>query len=663
MPTLQLSITCFIFALLPSISYASNELASPPVQIKKAQWHEVYLDKLDTDKNSALNMLQDRYSSLEASGEKLYISSLLYSFMTNNQQPYFGGDSLDAQFNALEEQFINALANDGRGNYNAAQQAYLSILERMQTTQDLDGKILTEYQLCRSLNEQAQYHKANYYCSSLENHIKAADDPAMPRYLAYRVIANNHYFRGNYHLALNSYQELLQQFPSGRDVSGIYNDIGNLLRDLKQYQQSGEYLTEALKLRQTSSKLEQAQVHHSLASLYIVQNYIDKAIHHYKVAFQLLTDVSHEYGLGMTNLGLGKAYTALGDYDIAHGYLVTALSSAASFGHDGIRIESYLALSDMFEDQELINEAFHYANLAKSLSEKVQRTKYLSRTLIQLTDLSNLNHDYQSAYQYYKQYAEAELATRDSNNRLAYEALELTKAQYEKELSNSNLLNKSRLDRMQIEQMENQRLMYNLVVILLLCIASLSFISNRKTKLKSQLDLMTQCLNRATAIQKIKQTPAINEHEHKHVLILLDLDNFKLINDEHGHPTGDRALVHISQRIRDLLNDNEFIGRLGGEEFIILLTDVEEQDISLRVAHLHQTIANSRFVSEAHTSLNVTASFSYLATSRSLRDFDELYSILDQALYQAKKNGRNCIIDAYNEAIDLPTSAYSQETA
>ena len=82
-----------------------------------------------------------------------------------------------------------------------------------------------------------------------------------------------------------------------------------------------------------------------------------------------------------------------------------------------------------------------------------------------------------------------------------------------------------------------------------------------------------------------------------------------------------------------------------------------------RINSLHKTISEKHIYSESNQALKVTASMSYLSTSKSLKDFDELYSILDQALYQVKKTGRNSVIDAYNEPIDLPPSAFQPKNA
>jgi diguanylate cyclase (GGDEF)-like protein len=91
-----------------------------------------------------------------------------------------------------------------------------------------------------------------------------------------------------------------------------------------------------------------------------------------------------------------------------------------------------------------------------------------------------------------------------------------------------------------------------------------------------------------------------------------------------------------------------------------MLTDTKPSEVRERVEELHDAISSTIILYKSKKPLNVTASFACLATSNALSDFDDLYSVLDQALYQAKNNGRNCIIDAYNDPIDLTDIMYSQ---
>ncbi len=139
----------------------------------------------------------------------------------------------------------------------------------------------------------------------------------------------------------------------------------------------------------------------------------------------------------------------------------------------------------------------------------------------------------------------------------------------------------------------------------------------------------------------------------RYVLALIDLDNFKSVNDKYGHPAGDRILQHVCQKINEKLNKGEFIGRLSGEEFILLLKNVDEIDVPFRIQSLHKTISEKRFTTDNNEEASVTASLAYLSTSQPLTNFDELYSILDQALSEAKQHGKNIIIDAYDEPVHL----------
>ena len=322
----------------------------------------------------------------------------------------------------------------------------------MQSRNDITGRALLKYQLCRSLDEQAKYYQANYYCSALHSDLHDITDPVLPKFRAYRVIANNHHFRSDYQAALDTYLSLINVFPHGHDIFGVYNDVGNLLKELEQYEKSTKYLKEALILRANASDLMKAQVHHSLADLYRNQAQSDLAIHHFQIARALLSSSSHSYGIALTNLGLGKAYTQTKEYDLARTSLVESLSASIELNNDAIRLNAYLAIIDMFEQQKLPMEALNYVEQALELSEQVTRRIYIARSLLQLSDIHQSLSDYQQAFYFYQRYSSIQMEVKDIDNRLALEALGLTLAKYEQELENSFLTHQAKLDRVQIEK-------------------------------------------------------------------------------------------------------------------------------------------------------------------------------------------------------------------
>ena len=240
-----LSLFLIIFISLPAKSEIDRKDAGIQIHLGEtpnSDWNVLYLSTLNTDPDRAFNMLKARYASAESNGDKLYISALLYTYMKRHNQPFYGGSSGDENYQALEVKFIEALSLDGQGQYQTAQQGFIQLLKQMKAQNDETGKLLLKYQLCRSFNEQSRYHQANYYCSILEADINDIADPIVPKSIAYRVIANNQYFRSDYQAALNTYMTLIESFPKGQDISGIYNDLGNLFKEMKQFDQSEQYL-------------------------------------------------------------------------------------------------------------------------------------------------------------------------------------------------------------------------------------------------------------------------------------------------------------------------------------------------------------------------------------------------------------------------------------
>jgi diguanylate cyclase (GGDEF)-like protein len=119
-------------------------------------------------------------------------------------------------------------------------------------------------------------------------------------------------------------------------------------------------------------------------------------------------------------------------------------------------------------------------------------------------------------------------------------------------------------------------------------------------------------------------------------LLLLDVDFFKKINDEHGHPTGDTVLVQLCQRLEGLLPPRALLGRMGGEEFAVLLPPGEESELAEQADRLIQGVADRPLVQ----AMRVTISGGLRQASPG-ESLSELLADADLALYRAKQTGRN----------------------
>jgi diguanylate cyclase (GGDEF)-like protein len=158
-------------------------------------------------------------------------------------------------------------------------------------------------------------------------------------------------------------------------------------------------------------------------------------------------------------------------------------------------------------------------------------------------------------------------------------------------------------------------------------------------------DGLTGVLNRRALGEALAAELArARRHRRPLTLVLIDADRFKQVNDRHGHQSGDAVLVAIAQRLQALTRPYDHLGRYGGEEFVLLLPDLDagRPEGRARIDAFHRAISASPIVLPAGTSLDITCSFGVAGTVGGRLDGpDELIARADAALYRAKANGRN----------------------
>ena len=156
----------------------------------------------------------------------------------------------------------------------------------------------------------------------------------------------------------------------------------------------------------------------------------------------------------------------------------------------------------------------------------------------------------------------------------------------------------------------------------------------------AQIDSLTGAVTRRSFLLEMEKAIAkfVRSGEPT-ALIILDIDHFKLVNDTLGHPSGDAVLRTVSSRLEAMLRKNDLLGRLGGEEFGILLADTEAHE-AVRVAErLRCALMDTPF--ELKEPLRVTASFGISAIGGDRCSPELWLASADHALYSAKRNGRN----------------------
>ncbi len=158
-------------------------------------------------------------------------------------------------------------------------------------------------------------------------------------------------------------------------------------------------------------------------------------------------------------------------------------------------------------------------------------------------------------------------------------------------------------------------------------------------------DQLTGVYSRRYTFERLEQLVAARQrHGTSASVIMFDLDHFKVINDTFGHPAGDRALREVVRVVRAQLRDGDMLGRIGGEEFLVLLP-MTDLAAALRLAErLRQTLAGASIVDGTST-IFLPASFG-IAELKSTESHSEWFRRADGALYQAKGKGRNTLVAA-----------------
>lgn len=160
---------------------------------------------------------------------------------------------------------------------------------------------------------------------------------------------------------------------------------------------------------------------------------------------------------------------------------------------------------------------------------------------------------------------------------------------------------------------------------------------------KASHDSLTGELNRAAVIELVTQ----HLSRMATSLIVLDIDHFKRINDSFGHPAGDAVIVELVQRLKGALPATGALGRVGGEEFTVVLPGTD-LDAATRIAEaMRRAVSDRPF--DAVSGGQVTASFG-VSWNADGTTFDHAYARADQALYSAKRGGRNRVVGAYGDA-------------
>lgn len=409
--------------------------------------------------------------------------------------------------------------------------------------------------------------------------------------------------------------DVMQQHPNLVRNIYFYANLADSYRQDGQYKKALELTDKTVRLAIQESDIPlQAFAHQVKARVYTNQKKYEEALQQLKAAQTLQEQVGEQLFGYELHLDFASAFLKLEQIDQAEEHIELAINSAK----EAARLDDFY-LNKLRSDIEAKRGDFEQAYNLLSKSSRTYRQSYNDN----LTYVSNL----------------------------AREQLDQERLSFENKL----LENEIALNSKYVEKYKGYSNILIGLVILLLLLMLLGFWLllkyRRVAKTNEQMtltDTLTQLPNRRQMFRKLDNEHVKSVPGHSiYSLIIFDIDHFKTINDRFGHHIGDKVIKRIASITQHTLREEDTIGRISGEEFLIILPETVLKDAEAIAYRLNKLFANAEF-SDLAEGIHLTASFGVTEYSQEDERLDMVINRADRLLYKAKKEGRNRVVSTFN---------------
>lgn len=431
-------------------------------------------------------------------------------------------------------------------------------------------------------------------------------------------------------------------------ADGLIFVIGMIYRRLGFLERAEKYLNRAQEIAERDKlQFGQIQVYLQQGFLEEQRNNLDKAIAKYQAAMKVAREDEIQSAMVGIRIALAGGYNLRGEYSKALQELELAQEAREKIGninYIGLAAMQYgIALSNMEQPQQA--EKF-FIEAERQMTRDNNR-RYLALLYEAWAKSYEQAGNSVQALEKFQKYMRLQ---KELDRQRSDQQTQVLRFEYDSErteLENEQLQKEQKLKDEQLESLEKARQWQILAIILgglltlLLIWFSLRQVANsRKFKQLAYTDSLTGLANRRQIERALKKSMEEASLSKKPLSILMyDIDHFKVINDRHGHSVGDVVLTNLSNFSKELLRDNDVLGRTGGEEFLAILPNAN-LDQAIQVAKRLQREVALKQYTEIESELNATISVG-VTEFKPGENMDQLLYRVDEALYQAKENGRN----------------------
>ncbi len=584
-----------------------------------------------------------------------------------------------------------------QNKYNLARKAFNNALEIFTREALIEQIAVILADIGTSYRYQSEYNKAlNFHYRALslfqteENKLGIADQQ-----LNIGIVLKE---LGQFEPALDSFKRALTDLRQQNrldSVSQTLSHIGDIYLDMAQYENALMYMQDALAIsEQTQTSHRIAKNHTKLGNVYLKLGQYEQAQSNLKKALQIFSelDAPRDHGSALTILG--QVEIARGNTEAGLSYLNEALARATKDSFPKLKSDAQLALAEAFltlhNDEMALIHALRGVEDAQKRNELNTQTQFLQV----IVDVYVAQQNYEKAFSALSQKNQIVSKIMSENSAMSVAQMQ-SEIEVERQAQSIEMLRKNKaiaLARAEQTNLRTTLALGSLTATLLFIFLLWSRYNQRRQNIylqqevrKRTQELVQKNKELGEAYRTLEQvslrdrlTGLYNRHyleaqlpgeiqrcQHSFatakpteeikdadlLCFLIDIDNFKKINDDNGHVAGDNFLVQFTEVIHDVFRQTDLLIRWGGEEFLVICRHANRDEMCMLAERFRTAVAERVFELNDNKSIRASCSIGFcsmpLFTKSPYRvNWQKTFLIMDYCLYAAKASGKNCWVGA-----------------
>jgi len=469
----------------------------------------------------------------------------------------------------------------------------------------------------------------------------------------YMGLGNSEYFENNYAKALVYFKkayELQQQGESKAAISDVLNSLANIYLDLDDIEKAKEYYLQALAIdRAQNNKFSESIVLYNLGETFLLNEEYGEAKKIFNQSLDLSLSLNDDIGVKWVQFSLAEIFIKEKKWQQALNYYNEIAHTFAQSGDTHMYFNSLIGIAKAQVGLGELSAAEHAINLARPLLNVLNKKDYDAAFSKILSEVFYAKGEYKKAFDQQKIYIKQKAQVYKKQQK---ESTQKYRIQFDTELKeneNRVLSKENELNSLKISQQQQQRRYGVLVIVLAVTIILIVvFMLHKQIQHRNRFkamalrDHLTSSPNRRAILQYAKERFLEAQSTQMELSVgIIDLDHFKKINDTYGHEIGDEVLKSFAVACNKVIRKQDRFGRYGGEEWLLVLSDTNKDNIQIIFERLRTELNNGKIDGFPHDKI--------ITFSMGIAQYDygkdnsvqSLINRADECLYQAKSAGRN----------------------